>query len=75
MADLSDVYRTMGSLEWKMDRARERTRRIGAIVTVEQHAATGMVPAESRRGRLYRERRKCWETLLQWYGWPDGHAR
>ena len=71
-ATLSDVYRNMNSLEFRMELARDRTQRIGTIIAHEQHAAAAMLPAVRGRGNHARSRRLAfWADEVRRVGWPD----
>lgn len=75
MPTLSDVHRSMNSLEFRMELARERTTRIATIVAHEQHAAAAMLPPVSGRGNHARTRRLAfWADRVREVGWPDGRS-
>lgn len=75
MPTLSDVHRSMNSLEFRMELARERTARIATIVAHEQHAAAAMLPNPRGRGFHARTRRLAfWADEVRRCGWPDGRA-
>jgi hypothetical protein len=72
MADLTNVYRTMSSLAYKMDIAQERTHRIGVAVAREQHEVAGLRRAREPRSRQVRERHAYWAGQLLAHGeWED----
>lgn len=75
MPTLSDVHRSMNSLEFRMELARDRTARIAAVVAHEQHAAAAMLPTPRGRGNHARSRRLAfWADMVREYGWPDGRS-